>query len=94
LKSSVQRYVGVMSHWIFKHVIGAAGCPVTFLRPVSRVDGRDIVADHIEIHPKSWLPCAPGASIADPTLVPGLQFIAGTVSAFNRQLQQCKYREP
>jgi N-acyl-L-homoserine lactone synthetase len=45
----VQRYVGVMPHWIVKHVIGAAGCPVTFLRPVSRVDGRDIVAAHIEV---------------------------------------------
>jgi hypothetical protein len=48
-KDSVHRYVGVVPHWIFKHIIGAAGCPVIFLRPVSRADGRNIVAAHIEI---------------------------------------------
>jgi hypothetical protein len=77
-----------MPPWIFKHVIGAAGCPVT------RVDGRDIVAAHIEVSSEILAAVRARAGIADPTLVPGLPFIARTVSAFSRQLQQCKYREP
>jgi N-acyl-L-homoserine lactone synthetase len=83
-----------MPHRIFKHIIGAAGCPVTFLRPVARVDGRDIVAAHIEVSSEILAAVRARAGIADPTLVPGLQLIARTVSAFSRQLQQCKYREP
>jgi N-acyl-L-homoserine lactone synthetase len=47
--NGVQKYLGVMPPWIFKHVIGAAGCPVTFLGPVSRVDGNEIVAAQIEV---------------------------------------------
>jgi N-acyl-L-homoserine lactone synthetase len=47
--NGVQKYLGVMPPWIFKHVIGAAGCPVTFLGPVSRVDGGEIVAAQIEV---------------------------------------------
>jgi N-acyl-L-homoserine lactone synthetase len=88
-----------MPHRIFKHIIGAAGCPVTFLRPVSRVDGRDIVAAHIvaahiEVSSEILAAVRARAGIADPTLVPGHQLIARIVSAFSRQLQQCKYREP
>jgi N-acyl-L-homoserine lactone synthetase len=94
VENGVQRYVGVMPPWIFKHVIGAAGCPVTFLGPVSRVDGRDIVAAHIEVSSEILAAVRAGAGIADPTLVPRLPPIVQTVSPFSRQLQQCKYREP
>jgi acyl homoserine lactone synthase len=91
VENGVQGYLGVMPPWIFKHVIGAAGCPVTFLGPVSRVDTRDIVAAHIEVSSEILAAVRARAGIADPTLVPGLPL---TVSAFGRQLQHCKYREP
>jgi len=38
---------------IFRHVIAAAGCPVTLLGPPKRMGNHDIVAAYIDVSPKT-----------------------------------------
>jgi len=49
----ISRYLGVMPVGIFRHVIAAAGCPVTLLGPPKRMGNHDIVAAYIDVSPKT-----------------------------------------
>jgi hypothetical protein len=40
---------------IFRHVIAAAGCPVTLLGPAKRMGHHDIAAAYIDVSPKTLL---------------------------------------
>jgi N-acyl-L-homoserine lactone synthetase len=42
-------YLGVMPVWIFKRVIAANGCRVTYLGPTLRIQGHEIAAAYIEV---------------------------------------------
>ena len=49
LLNGIKRYLGVMPAWIFTQVIGAHGCPVTFLRPRPALSGHKIEAAYIDV---------------------------------------------
>ena len=49
LAQGIGRYLGVMPVWIFKRVIAANGCPVTYLGPTLRLQDHEIAAAYIEV---------------------------------------------
>jgi N-acyl-L-homoserine lactone synthetase len=49
----ISSYLGVMPVGIFRHVIAAAGCPVTLLCPPKRMGTHDIAAAYIDVSPKT-----------------------------------------
>jgi acyl homoserine lactone synthase len=49
LAHGIERYLGVMPVWVFKRVIAANGCPVTYLGPTMRLQDHDIAAAYIEV---------------------------------------------
>jgi acyl homoserine lactone synthase len=49
----ISRYLGVMPVGIFRHVIAAAGCPVTLLGPPKRIGIHNIAAAYIDVSPKT-----------------------------------------
>jgi acyl homoserine lactone synthase len=51
LAHGIGRYLGVMPMWIFKRVIAANGCPVTYLGPTMRLHDHEIAAAYIEVSP-------------------------------------------
>lgn len=53
LLRGIERYLGVMPTWIFKHVIAAHGCPVTFLRSRQEPGGHKIEAAYIDVSPSA-----------------------------------------
>jgi acyl homoserine lactone synthase len=49
----ISSYLGVMPVGIFRHVIAAAGCPVTLLGPPKRMGNHNIAAAYIDVSPKT-----------------------------------------
>ncbi|WP_407154755.1 acyl-homoserine-lactone synthase [Bradyrhizobium sp. STM 3557] len=49
--NGIERYLGVMPAWIFKHVIGSHGCPVTILRSRAMLGGDRVEAAYIDVSP-------------------------------------------
>jgi N-acyl-L-homoserine lactone synthetase len=49
LAHGIGRYLGVMPVWIFKRVIAANGCPLTYLGPSLRLQDHEIAAAYIEV---------------------------------------------
>jgi acyl homoserine lactone synthase len=47
--NGISRYLGVMPIWVFKYVIAASGCPVTYIGPRLQQYGHEIAAAYIDI---------------------------------------------
>lgn len=76
IANGISKYVGVMPTAVFRHVIAAAGCPVTQLGPVRRMKDHDIAAAHIEVGPSTLARVRSGAGIDEPVLCPRLPLVA------------------
>jgi acyl homoserine lactone synthase len=53
IANHISKYLGVMPLGLFRHVIVAAGCTITRLGPVRRMEGHDIVAAYIDVSPEA-----------------------------------------
>jgi N-acyl-L-homoserine lactone synthetase len=51
--NGISSYLGVMPTWVFKYVISANGCPVTYIGPTLRQYGHEIVAASIDVSPST-----------------------------------------
>jgi N-acyl-L-homoserine lactone synthetase len=51
--NGISSYLGVMPTWVFKYVISANGCPVTYIGPTLRQYGHEIVAAYIDVSPST-----------------------------------------
>ena len=51
--NGISSYLGVMPTWVFKYVISANGCPVTYIGPTLRQYGHEIVAAYTDVSPST-----------------------------------------
>ena len=76
IANGISRYLGVMPTWVFKYVIAANGCPVTYIGPKLRQYGHEIAAAYIDISPSILEAVRSHTGIREPLLEPKLTLVA------------------